>query len=204
VPRPQSSTSLTPLTVGLLAVAALAAGCAAGGASNRAEYRDGWWSRAVGEGDRKLLVSYRGGEVTSDWETARDHAADFSFYNPRLGATIYGDTSCGKRYEDAPLTVLINHQVMGFTGVETVSQTEQELAARGALERIATGRLDGVPVSLGLTVIRKGPCVFDLVLISPPAGFERGLADYRAFVSGFEARVRRESDMRRARPRDGS
>ncbi len=198
-----SSTSLTRLTLGLVA-AAFAFACGGPQTSARAEYRDGWWSRAVGEGDRKLLVSYRGGDMTSEWATARDHAADFSFYNPRLGATIYGDTSCGKRYEDAPLTVLINHQVMGFTDVETVSQTDQELSARGALERIATGRLDGVAVSLGLTVIRKGPCVFDLVLIAPAAGFDEGLADYRAFVSGFEARVRRESELRRARSRGGS
>ncbi len=179
-------------------------GCAGTPASSRAELKDGWWHRAVGEGDRKLIVSYRAGDVAGGWSVNRDHSADFSFYNARLGATIYGDTSCGKRYEDAPLTVLINHQVMGFQGVQTVSQTAQDLSARGALERIATGELDGVPVSLGLTVIRKGPCVFDMVLISPPADFEAGLVDYRAFVAGFEARVSRESDLRKARPRSGS
>jgi hypothetical protein len=164
----------------------------------RAEYKDGWWSQRVGEGGRALLVSYRAGALGSDWKPNRDYTADFSFYNLRLGATIYGDTSCGRRYEDAPLTVLINHLVLGFTDVQTVSQTERELASRGAMERIAHGRLDGAPISLGLTVVRKGPCVFDLVLIAPPTGFEESLIDYRTFVDGFEARVRREGDVRRA------
>ena len=60
-----------------------------------------------------------------------------------------------------------------------------------------------VAVSLALTVLRKGPCVFDLVLISPPDGFDSSLTDYRAFVDGFEARVLRDSDSRRARARRG-
>ena len=146
-------------------------------------------------------MSYRAGALEAPWTPARDFTADFSFYNSGIGATIYGDTSCGKRYEDAPLTVLINHLVLGFTDVATVSQQERELAARGAMERVATGSLDGVTVSLALTVLRKGPCVFDLVLISPPDGFESSLTDYRAFVDGFEARVRRDSNTRRARTR---
>ena len=107
----------------LLVLAALltlsVSACAAGSSNRRAEHNDGWWSRTVGEGARKLLVRYRAGALEAPWTPARDFTADFSFYNSALGATIYGDTSCGKRYEDAPLTVLINHLVLGFTDVAT-------------------------------------------------------------------------------------
>ena len=111
-----------------------------------------------------------------------------AFYNQRYGATIYTDTSCGKKYKDAPLTILSNHLTMGFEDVEVTDQSTGMLSDRASLERIATGNLDGVPVRLASTVVKKGPCVFDLVLVSNPGQFEAALADYRVVRDGFDAR----------------
>ena len=77
---------------------------------------------------------------------------------------------------------------MGFQDVEVIEQSDGMLSDRASLERIASGNLDGVLVRLASTVVKKGPCVFDLVLVSNPAQFEAALADYRALRDGFDAR----------------
>ena len=97
----------------------------------------------------------------------------------------------GKKYDDSPLTVLSNHLTMGFEDVEQVDQSAGELSGRGSLERISKANLDGVPVMLATTVVKKDICVFDLILIARPDSFEAALADYRSLRDGFEARFER-------------
>ncbi len=176
--------------LGLLVVLAVpVTGCKTTGSSGR--WSNGWWVRPVHvEGpESKHIVGlrYRAGDLGRGWSEASAPPGDFAYYNSSLGATVYADTSCGKRYDDAPLTVLSNHLTMGFEDVEIVAQTELELSGRAALERIATGGLDGVDVGLASSVVKKGPCVFDLILVSAPSSFEAALRDYRRFRDGFDA-----------------
>jgi len=180
---------LTAAAVALLA--APLAGCAT---ARSAGWVGSWWVQSVSirhpDGSTGAQeVRYRAGDLGSGWEDGPAPPGDFAFYNPSLGATVYADTSCGRKYDDAPLHVLSNHLTMGFEDVERRSQTELELSGRAGLERLSAARLDGVPVSLATTVIKKGPCVFDLVLVSTQDGFERSLEDYRRFRDGFDAEV---------------
>jgi len=154
-----------------------------------------WWVQTVRlrgpAGGYEMEVRYRVGGTDGEWEEGPAPPGDFSFYNRRLGATIYADTSCGSKYQDAPLVILSNHLTMGFDDVELGRETELQLSDRAGLERLATGSLDGVGVALATTVLKKGPCVFDMVLVSAPDGFEEALEDYRHFRDGFHAETRR-------------
>ena len=125
--------------------------------------------------------------MPAGWSSAASPPADFAFWNEDLRATVYADTSCGPRYQDSPLPILANNLTFGFTELETASEWTLTLSAREGLERVSRGKLDGVPMALAVSVLKKGPCVFDLVYVAAPATFEAGLPDYRAFRDGFEA-----------------
>ena len=161
----------------------------------RGQWVEGWFVqdlRVEGPtGTERYQVAYRAGKLRGSWEPAAAPPGDFAFYSGSLGATIYADSSCGKRYEDAPLTVLINHLLFGFSELETESQEEVVLSGRAGLERISTGRMDGVQVQVDLTVIKKGPGVFDLALIASPEQFLAARTDYESFRDAFAAEIRR-------------
>jgi hypothetical protein len=174
----------------LVCAAALSVQVTVGCAARRGSWSNGWYSEALhfkGPGGQQTLqLRYRPGELPASWQLASAPPGDVAFYNPDRGATMYSDSSCASRYEDAPLAVLLNHLLFGFTEVETVSEEEATLADRAALLRVASARLDGVPVQLAATVTKNGPCVFDLVYVGPPHSFEGIEVDYRAFVRGLE------------------
>lgn len=178
-----------------LLLAALAFLAVAGCAATSAQWSDGWFVRSVtlpvDGADQKAIVRWKAGLPRSGWEDARDRAADFSFWNRDLGATLYGDTTCGERYDDAPLTVLANHLFFGFVDLKTERHEEFDLGGRSALRKVATGTLDGQPVRIGATVVKKGPCIFDLVLVAPPDAFASAEPAWSAFVDGFDARIDR-------------
>ena len=151
---------------------------------------DGWSVRAVPAGKGEIIVQWRGGAPGSGWLAERSRTSDFSWTHAGLGATIYGDSTCGERYDDVPLTVLVNHLTFGFEGTQTVSQTELELTQRAALRRVFTARLDGREVQVASTVVKHGPCIFDLVYLTvQPDRFDEGLPAYEAVTAGLVVRV---------------
>jgi len=178
-----------PLAAGALLL--FASGCA----TTQGSFESGWFVRPIKlegpSGSSSQTLLYRTGPAPSGWGEGDAPPGDFAFYNASLGATVYADSSCGKKYDDSPLTVLSNHLTMGFEEVEQLEQSEGELSGRGSLERISSARLDGVPVRLATTVVKKDICVFDLILIARPEGFEAALSDYRTLRDGFEARFER-------------
>jgi len=155
----------------------------------RGGWTDGWYQEEIQikgpGGSRTVAMRYQLGDLSATWQEATTRPGDISFYNPDLRATIYSDSSCGSRYEDAPLQVLLNHLLFDFTDVETVEETQATLSGRASLLRISTAKLDGVPVQLAATITKNGPCVFDLVYMSPVESFAEGIADYNNFSSGL-------------------
>ncbi len=175
----------------LAAILSFASACA----TTQGAVRDGWFHRKVTvkdeDGEHRFDVAWKTGHPGRAWADAGDKAADFSYWNSEIGATIYGDTHCGDLYDDAPLTVLANHLFFGFQSVKTLSQEEAKLGDRAAVQRVSTGTLDGKPVQVGVTVVKKGPCVFDMVYIAAPHTYSQASGDYGAFVAGFDVRVQR-------------
>ncbi len=174
----------------LLLLCALLSACATTSGS-RGGLKDGWFTQNVPiegpEGRGSIFVRYTAA-MPPGWQAGMAPPGDFAFYSPSLGASLYADSSCGKRYSDAPLNVLANHLVMGFADLSDVAQQELMLDGRAAVERTARATLDGVPVALAVTVLKNGPCVFDLVYVGAPEHAEQGIAAFRTFRDGFRAR----------------
>ncbi len=155
----------------LLALATLA-GCS----HRRGNFADGRYS----DGETVYVV----GELPSPWMQASRQPADVAYARLDVGASIYVDNSC-RRYKDATLHILANHLFFGFDDIEVQSQELMEIDGREALRRTVSARLDGVAVVLGVTVIKKNNCIFDLVLVSPRDAFEDTYEEYVEFVDAF-------------------
>lgn len=129
-------------------------------------------------------LQYAVGSLPESWERGEMPTADVAFVNEELGATIYVDNSC-RRYADASLHVLANHLFFGFEDIDILEQQILEKDDREALQRVAEARLDGVLVKVGVTVIKRNSCIFDLIVVAPKDTFDPAYFDYVGVVDGF-------------------
>lgn len=141
----------------------------------------------AGHSGRRLEGHYSLGDPGAGWRAVRPGSADKAWYNADLSASIYADSNCGARYDDAPLSRLIDSLALGVVG-ETVREEPRTLDGREALLRVFDGRLDGVAVRVGALALKKDRCVYDVVYIAPPTKFDAGEAAFEAVVSDFAAR----------------
>ena len=129
------------------------------------------------------------GQPGSGWLPVSPGGADKAFRNKDLGAVIYADSNCGVRYEDAPLPKLAMNLTFGVSATEPTQTSTWTLDGRDAYTARTVGALDGVPVAMGVTVLKKDFCVYDLVLIAPPgAPFDAAWPAFDAVAQGFRTR----------------
>lgn len=130
-------------------------------------------------------AAYRVAELPSPWRQVSFADNDLAWIAPE-GQVIAVNGLCAQ-HGDPSLKVLTDHLLLGFEGREVRAREELKLAGRAALRTRAAATLDGVPVELELTVVKKDGCVYDLTYSAPPAGFDGRVAAYRKLVEGFEA-----------------
>ena len=90
---------------------------------------------------------------------------------------------------DPSLKVLTDHLLLGFENRDVLEREELRVSGRGALRTRANASLDGVPVEMELTLLKKDGCVYDLVYTAPHGRFGVRAADYRSLVQSFSADV---------------
>ena len=129
------------------------------------------------------------GDPGEDWRKVGAGGADFAFRNKAAAAVIYADSNCGARFEDARLEDLAEHMSFGVRSGEPTWEETYMLDGRTAYTMRTLGELDGVPVELGTTVLKKDRCVYDIVLIAPRgARFQDAWEGYQAAIAGFATR----------------
>ena len=135
---------------------------------------------------RKAEGSYELGELPG-WERVKNAGgADYAWTKTSIGAAIFADSNCGPRYEDSKLEDLVDKQLAGLREGEAIQSEHLTISDREALRTRHLGRLDGVPVELGTTVLKKHFCTYDVVLIAPRGKhFESAWGDYVNAVDGF-------------------
>ncbi len=154
-------------SITVLGLVVLSSGCR-GGLSGDTFTRDGLSYRVVApQGFR------RAGFDDNDlaWVSNQGHVIG-------MNATCTG-------HEDPQLEVLTNHLVIGFTDREWLSKTKFQLDGREAMRSLVRARLDGVPVSLDLVVLKKNGCVHDFTYASPTGLEAAHQADFDALIAGF-------------------
>jgi hypothetical protein len=100
------------------------------------------------------------------------------------GQVIAVNSTC-RNFGDASLEVLTNHLMMGFTERLQIDRRTWSMDGREALETIFTARLDGVPVDITVTVLKKDGCVYDFTYVAPLGQGAEHLADMNRLLDGF-------------------
>jgi hypothetical protein len=135
---------------------------------------------------RKLEGRYTVGDPGAGWQAVKAGGADRAFHNTALGATIYTDSNCGPRFDEAHASILATELVAGLQDVQTLREAPLALAGRTGVLRVHTGTLDGVPMQLALGVLNRDACTYDFTLVAPPDRFDAAYPGYEQVVRGFE------------------
>lgn len=159
-----------------LSVVLVLAGCAGGGT-----FRAGTF--------RSSDVAYHVDPPGAPWQRAKFSGNDVAWTDPQ-GHVIAVNSEC-RDTGDPSLKVLTDHLLLGFEDRTILQREEFPLDGRGAMRTHVATSLDGVPVELELTVLKKDGCVYDLIYTSPEGRFSEKLEDYRSVVGSFHAEARR-------------
>jgi hypothetical protein len=120
----------------------------------------------------------------AQWRRVNFDDNDLAWLAGGSGHLIAMNATC-TGHEDPPLDVLTNHLVIGFTDRQFLSKTPLQLDGRDALRSRVDAKLDGVPTSLDLVVLKKNGCVHDFTYVSPRGQEGKYQRDFDALVSGF-------------------
>ncbi|MGZ3422582.1 MAG: hypothetical protein ACXVEE_32260 [Polyangiales bacterium] len=141
----------------------------------------GWDGRVYHAG----RASFRTGPVPASWNRVDVDGAMLAFHDKETGGSMNVFARCGQDGEDVPLSALTKHLLIGFTERQYVEEKVVPMDGREALHTVVNAKLDGVPLSLSIYVLKKNGCVYDLVWVAPPDRFSAGIAGFEAFVAGF-------------------
>ena len=130
---------------------------------------------------------YQLGDLPGGWEKQKPGGADRAWFNAALSSTIYTDSNCARRFRDGPLSDLTTHLTAGITTGPPLREETLTLDNRTALLRVYSGRVDGVRLQMGVVVLNKDHCTYDMLYLAPISTFEDGWSDFVGLISGFKA-----------------
>lgn len=136
----------------------------------------------------RLEGRYEVGDPGAAWARVTPGSADKAWYSADLAATIYTDSNCGSRFDDRELSALADSVAFGMITGDPLSEQELMVDDRAALLRTVDGRLDGVGFRLGVAVLKKDACVYDLLLVAPRSSFDQAWPHFEAVLAGFTTR----------------
>lgn len=123
--------------------------------------------------------------LPKSWNGVNPGGADKAWWHGATGATLYTDSNCEKGYSDSALDRLARAQAAAIDNPQMASEKTLRLAGREAYTAHFLGQVDGVPVAVTTTVLKKGKCIYDFVLVAPISGVDSLLPDYEAHVASF-------------------
>ncbi len=134
---------------------------------------------------KKMEGKYTTGAPGQGWVVVAPGGADRAWVNDGLKASIYTDSNCGPRYAETRIEDLATELVSGFRDLQDLKEEYRMVGDREAILRVHQGRLDGVPMKVGLVVVNKNACNYDFAYISPPESFDGGWSAFERVVGGF-------------------
>lgn len=137
---------------------------------------------------KALEGRYDTGDPGSGWVATRPGGADRAWYNDGLGATIYADSNCGPRYAETRVEDLETELTIGIRDLTTDLEVQRAIGNREGVLRTHTGKLDGVPVRLGVAVVNRDACTYDFVYIGQVGRFDEGYPAFESVLDGFSPR----------------
>jgi hypothetical protein len=135
----------------------------------------------------KSGMTVRLGPVPPSWRRIQLAGADLAFRDDVRDGSALFDVRCNGHDDDAPLSVLTDHLIMGTTERQFDAQDVTPFDGREALHTRLRAKLDGVAMQYDIYVMKKDGCVYDLVYLAAPARFAEGAADFQGFAAGLHA-----------------
>ena len=143
------------------------------------------WVFGGGSTRSRLEGRYSTDHPGKAWNSVEAGGADRAWWHKVTGATLYTDSNCEAAYTDSSLSRLARAQSAAIDGAVLREAKEHSLSDRAAYTAIFDGRVDGVAVSVTPTVMKKGNCIYDFVLVAPVTNSEEVSRDYEALVASF-------------------
>lgn len=129
-------------------------------------------------------LSYGFGPTRPSWRSITIEGNDAAWIDDDTRGIVHVDHTC-ERSQDTPLPALVAHLLLGFTEREFVLEETVPFDGREARHAVVRARLDGVPRTLELYVMKKDGCVYDLGLAVSPDRYEAARPSFDAFARGF-------------------
>lgn len=130
-------------------------------------------------------VCYRVPQLGERWRLVHQQGASVGYFSDAVGGVIEANATCRDDADAAPLGALTRQLLIGYTERHVRTESTVPLDEREALHTILDAKLDGVPVTLDLYVMKRNGCIFDLSYAAPPDAYARGAGDFQRFVGGF-------------------
>ena len=143
------------------------------------------WAFGGGSSRSRLEGRYSTDHPGKLWGGVDSGGADRAWWHKVTGATLYTDSNCETAYSDSSLSRLARAQSAAIDGAVLREAKEHKLSGRAAYTAIFDGRVDGVAVSVTTTILKKGKCIYDFVLVAPMTDSEEVSRDYEALVASF-------------------
>ena len=158
-------------------------------------------------GKGKREATYEVGLPGQGWKAhRREKSAQVAWHHEALPLLISVYSLC-QEHGDASLESFTDHLRPDFRPWEILEEPTGELDAHGkarmrkrqhylrvadreALRTSVKASLDGQPLRLELTVLKKNGCLFDFSYVAAPEAYESGLAAYEHVIDGFRFPVR--------------
>lgn len=137
---------------------------------------------------RRLEGRFELGDPGANWARVKPGGADQAWFHGGLMASIYADSNCATRFDDRPLDKLAQAAVYGVATSQALRQEDRTIDGRDGHLRVVDGRIDGVVVRIGVAVLKKDDCVYDLVYMAPPTTFDSGWDAFEQVIGGFRTR----------------
>ena len=122
---------------------------------------------------------------TSPFEEMKTPDADRAWQNARTGTSISYTSDCGGA--DPSLKSIQQTVLQGLTEVTIESEDKTTFNSREALDTVASGSVDGVPVKIRFITFKKNNCNFTLNYFAVARHFASGLPAFQQFISKFRA-----------------
>ncbi len=120
----------------------------------------------------------------SHWRQVGFAENDLAWVNTTTGHVISVNATCSD-HGDAPLEVLTQHLLFGFSDREQLEQKLEQIDGREAMHSKYEAKLDGVESTIELIVLKKNGCVHDFSYISPRGRADQFQSTFDALIAGF-------------------
>jgi hypothetical protein len=171
---------VTVMPRGLCLALFVAAGFA-GGAAGCGGARAGFDGTTYKDG----ALAFHVPERPSSWRAVGVEGAALAFRDEAHDAMVLVNGHCGEKDDDAPLVALTNHLILGTTERAVSVEETIPMDGREARHTAMVAKLDGVPRSFDIFVMKKDGCVYDLVYVGAPTSTAAGAPEFERFAHGF-------------------